>query len=950
LALLCSTPPATAAAELLVKARISSPRVYLGDPVQFELRVQQDSDKLPEIDAAKLEELSFKPVGPPARGSSVQIVNNGVQSETYSFLFRYQAVPQQPGRFTVPSLTVRQGKETARTEPIEVEVIGPEQQDRGIVEITPSEPTVYPGQAITLSLDVLIRRLEHDGEVLEHDPFDGNSPPHLKVPWLEGSELLRASAGLDDALKQRAQENGPSFLVNDLFRRQRGFFLLDQRVEQVAVRFDRDAVQRTGLDGEQHAYYRYRLPLEYRAARSGEAGPLTASLRGTVYVGVQRGPRGLVPAERQLFAVAPPRTITVANIPVAGRPETFTGGIGIFTIQTNAEPKRVHVGDPITLTVRVGGTGTLEDVGPPILAVQPKWSADFKVHEPAAARIERGTRTFTFTVRPKHDGVKELPAIRLGFFNPKSKKFEEALSSRLPVEVLEAARLDPDEIVDKRPAERSQSELEELAAGLAANYTGPDVLDPHGPYRAALAVWTALTLAPPLAWLATFFVHRRVLQRRQNPARLRAQAAYRRALERLDAASRQELTLPEAVARAVACYLADRLNLPAGELTPADARYHAMSLGAAHELAQRFADLLEECDRARFAPAAAEVIATGAERRSLASSDGNGDAAAAPSQAEPRTQRGTSGVSGSDLPGAARALINELERLAPANSQRIRRPVSSPARVDKFGAAVLLAALITRSPVAQPTMDRHALLARGNAAFERGARAADVQTARQAFEEAIAAYRELLRDGVENGKLYYNLANAYFRIADVPRAILYYRLAQRLLPRDDQVAANLAFARSRVTDSIEATPTSRLLRQLFFAHYAWSVRERTAAAAACYAIAWLLLSARLWLPHRTLTIAGVAGLAASAALAYSAFAQTHDDHQRPIGVLAGAEVVVRKGDGETYEPQFNRPLGPGIELRLLESRDHWLRIELPDGKTGWVTASEVVVEQRVDAT
>jgi tetratricopeptide (TPR) repeat protein len=290
-------------------------------------------------------------------------------------------------------------------------------------------------------------------------------------------------------------------------------------------------------------------------------------------------------------------------------------------------------------------------------------------------------------------------------------------------------------------------------------------------------------------------------------------------------------------------------------------------------------------------------------------------------------------------------LIGDLERLAPATNKRLARPVVAAASVAKLGAAVVLAALVSRPPHAQPLLDRHALLARANAAFERGARAADVQSARQAFDEAIAAYLELVRDGVRNGKLYYNLGNAYFRAGDVPQAILYYRLAERLLPRDDQVAANLAFARSRVTDPIEVTPTSRLLRQLLFVHDAWSVRERTGAAMVCYAIAWLLFGTRIWLGRRTLTIAGVAVLTLSAALAYSAYRQTREDEQHPLGVLAATEVVVRKGDGETYEPQFNRPLGPGVEFRLLESRGEWVRVELPDRKTGWLRASQVVLER-----
>jgi tetratricopeptide (TPR) repeat protein len=221
----------------------------------------------------------------------------------------------------------------------------------------------------------------------------------------------------------------------------------------------------------------------------------------------------------------------------------------------------------------------------------------------------------------------------------------------------------------------------------------------------------------------------------------------------------------------------------------------------------------------------------------------------------------------------------------------------------------------------------------------------DIAAAQQAFREATHDYERLVADGVENGKLYYNLANAYVRLGDVPRAILNYRLGERLLPRDEQIAANLAFARSRVADRIEATDTSRLLRQLFVVHHACSVRERMQGAIAAFVGAWIVLGARVVIGRRSLVVIGLLALAASVSLAVSIYLQMTDEVHHPIGVLVSDDVLVRKGDGETYEPQFNRPLGPGLEFRVLNRRDEWLQIELPDGKSGWIRAEQAAVAE-----
>jgi len=49
-------------------------------------------------------------------------------------------------------------------------------------------------------------------------------------------------------------------------------------------------------------------------------------------------------------------------------------------------------------------------------------------------------------------------------------------------------------------------------------------------------------------------------------------------------------------------------------------------------------------------------------------------------------------------------------------------------------------------------------------------------------------------------------------------------------------------------------------------------------------------------------------------------------------------VVVRKGNGDGFEPAFTQPLSQGVEFRVLEERPGWIQIRLPDGKSGWIKA------------
>jgi tetratricopeptide (TPR) repeat protein len=503
--------------------------------------------------------------------------------------------------------------------------------------------------------------------------------------------------------------------------------------------------------------------------------------------------------------------------------------------------------------------------------------------------------------------VKELPSIQLSYFNPKLKKYEDTYTERIPLQVSETERLDTTALVASGASGHSRRELEEVSGGIAANYTGPDVLEPQQPYRTSLACWLSIFIALPVAWCITYAWHRRRLRFLQNPAWRRAQRAYHRACNRLAAIARDEtIEGPDEIARTMAGYLADRLNLSAGELTPAEALHHATSLGAPLALGDQLVELLEQCDRARFA------------RR--------GDRSATEA-----------------LVRDAHQILTQIDRSAVAGGRRLRTSPMPVVRILLFGSVFLLSHTSAMVTGAEESLDRYACLARASAAFERGTRDEHPAVARQSFREAIKEYELLVADGVENGKLYYNLANAYFRLGEVPRAILYYRLAERLLPRDDQIAGNLAFARSRVVDRVEATETSRLLRQLLAAHTALSVRERMQWAALSLVLGWTLWGARIWVRSRSLTLGGVLVLGMSFGLTASVFLQMNEDKQHPLGVLVADEVLVRKGDGETYEPQFNRPLGSGVEFRVLSRRGEWLHIEMQHGKAGWIRADQAAV-------
>ena len=93
--------------------------------------------------------------------------------------------------------------------------------------------------------------------------------------------------------------------------------------------------------------------------------------------------------------------------------------------------------------------------------------------------------------------------------------------------------------------------------------------------------------------------------------------------------------------------------------------------------------------------------------------------------------------------------------------------------------------------------------------------AASAQTAEEAFERgneayaagdwaaAAAEYRTVLDYRVADARVYYNLANAEFRMGRLGPSILHYEKARRLDPADAEIQSNLRFVQGFRFDRVE---------------------------------------------------------------------------------------------------------------------------------------------------
>jgi len=232
-------------------------------------------------------------------------------------------------------------------------------------------------------------------------------------------------------------------------------------------------------------------------------------------------------------------------------------------------------------------------------------------------------------------------------------------------------------------------------------------------------------------------------------------------------------------------------------------------------------------------------------------------------------------------------------------------------------------------------------LEKAEIAFRRGLELerTDSGAASEYFMKSVLHYRKLAEEaGISNGKLYYNIGNAYFRMDDLGRAILNYKRASLYMPNDDNLRKNLEYARGRRKSVVEEKEREKVLKTLFFLHYDLPYRVRFLIFTISFSLIWLVSSAYLFAGGPQLKTVIVVLSIISAAFLASVTVEKVVMERNPEGVIIEEEVTARKGDADTYQPSFTEPLSAGTEFRLVERRGSWWHVELEDGTRCWIPA------------
>ena len=291
---------------------------------------------------------------------------------------------------------------------------------------------------------------------------------------------------------------------------------------------------------------------------------------------------------KDINVTSPAQELTVRELPAVGRPVDFHGAIGTFSIASDVSPAKAEVGDPLTLRMRVSGSGNFDRVDSSMLDHLDQWKtyppkSSFNTSDPIAFS---GMKTFEQPVIASKAGVQELPGLTFSYFDPNTRRYETARSAPLSVSILPS-------LADSRTAPQATSAGaapdNKFAGGLRADHvetTQTPSLIPLYLQPRFLAVPSIVVLAFAAGWAGAR--RRRGLGERESPSQRAASRTAKRVLAQMQSAARagDAALFFDSARTALQTALAARWQLAPEEITTAEVEER---VGAENEIRQLFA-------------------------------------------------------------------------------------------------------------------------------------------------------------------------------------------------------------------------------------------------------------------------------------------------------------------------------------------------------------------------
>lgn len=407
-----------------ITAVLTSSEVVVGETVQLQI----------QIDNARASAITPREIEVPGlqihyTGESTQMTMRNF-SVSSSITYSYTILPEKSGTYKIPPQTIRVGKDNLQTPELTLRVADSSRAtagkrgNRAPSGSAPAGSGQNAEEKIAFAELLVPKKTAYVGEII---------PVVLRIGFNSRTQLREMAV---------PQINGQGFTVQKLSEGEKNL---------------------ETIDGQSYVVFTYKTAIS--AARPGDfqIGPVEEKANVLVArrsSGARRRPFdpfsgedpfsdpffmpfGGLMEQHEISIKSDPVPLEVKSLP-SGAPANFSGAIGSFSMTAEANPKRVQVGDPITIKAAIAGRGNFDRMNAPELSDERGWhkyppSSNFKQDDDVGIS---GTKSFELVVSPNEKLTTIAPLV-FSYFDPAKDRYITLQSEAMPITVEGNAQATP---------------------------------------------------------------------------------------------------------------------------------------------------------------------------------------------------------------------------------------------------------------------------------------------------------------------------------------------------------------------------------------------------------------------------------------------------------------------------------------------------------------------------
>ncbi|MDR1591348.1 MAG: BatD family protein [Prevotellaceae bacterium] len=543
-----------------------------GQTFQLTYSVNKSADnlQLPEIKGFEIVAGPFS-----SSGSSVQYVNGKVNTSVYT-TFTYTLLAQKEGVYTIPAATVHVDKKQHTSNAVTIKVLP---RDAAETNQQGRQQQATPSSQQLTEDNLFIRPIVSRTQVYEQEVIlltyklytrvDVVNITDMKLP--DFKKFLLQEIEINDA-QRYGVENYKDRNYNTVILKQT--LLFPQNVGDISIE-----------------------PMSCTAVvrlRSQQRGRNFFDSFFDSYQDVKK----TLSANRI--------NISVKALPKP-KPTNFSGAVGKFSLQSDVNATQVEVNSPITVKLKITGTGNLKLLKDPTLRLP----ADFESYEPKITNNfsvttsgMSGTKTVEYLAIPRHSGQFDIPAVDFCYFDLSTNSYKTIASDAFTIVVDKSTSVNEDGVVMNYSG---QEQIRQLGNDIRYIRTGDlNITQAKTIFTGSMPFWTGYLVSTLITLLLIFFFQKQA-KANADMALVRTRRANKMARKRLRTAGKylktgeKELFYNE-ILRALWGYLCDKLTMPVASLNKENVSTKLAERSVQQPMIDTFIGLLNSCEFERYAP------------------------------------------------------------------------------------------------------------------------------------------------------------------------------------------------------------------------------------------------------------------------------------------------------------------------------------------------------------